>query len=52
MLEHRTVGTPFDTLAGEERQRAAAAISRGDRAMVRAWPRLFAYQFLYRLDAG
>ncbi len=52
VLERRTVGTPFDTLAGEERRRAAAALSRGDRAMVRAWPRLFAYQFLYRLDAG
>jgi glycosyltransferase involved in cell wall biosynthesis len=53
VVERRTVGTPFDTLLGEgqgeARRRLSARVSRGDRALVRAWPRLFGYQFLYRL---
>ena len=53
VVERRTVGTPFDTLLGEgpgdARRRLSAGVSRGDRALVRAWPRLFGYQFLYRL---
>jgi SAM-dependent methyltransferase len=54
VVEARTVGTPFNTFAdpgsGRGRQRLLRGATRGDRRLVRAWPRLFAYQFLYRLD--
>jgi glycosyltransferase involved in cell wall biosynthesis len=55
VIEHRTVGTPFDLLAGDEgatprRTRLTKALTRGDKKLVRAWPRLFGYQFLYRLE--
>lgn len=52
--EARTVGTPFDvTTRGSDTDtlaaplRAAAAV---DRVATRAWPTLFGYQFLYRLE--
>jgi len=53
VTEHTTVGTPFDTLvAGGPRwyRRLASTATRGDRAATRVWPRLFGYQFLYRLE--
>ena len=50
VLERRTVGTPFDTLVGQARsQRLSTGLMRTDRGLVRAWPRMFGYQFLYRL---
>jgi glycosyltransferase involved in cell wall biosynthesis/cyclopropane fatty-acyl-phospholipid synthase-like methyltransferase len=49
--ERRTVGTPFDTLAGPQgsRARAVRAATRTDEVMTRVWPRMFGYQFLYRV---
>jgi hypothetical protein len=57
ILEHQTVGTPFESVidgpeATPRRQRLVRGVSRADRAMVRAWPRLFGYQFLYRLEVA
>ena len=50
VLERRTVGTPFDTLVGQARsERVSTGLMRTDRGLVHAWPRLFGYQFLYRL---
>jgi glycosyltransferase involved in cell wall biosynthesis len=50
--ERRTVGTPFDTLAGPQgsRARVVRAATRTDEVMTRVWPRMFAYQFLYRVS--
>jgi glycosyltransferase involved in cell wall biosynthesis/cyclopropane fatty-acyl-phospholipid synthase-like methyltransferase len=53
ITEHTTVGTPFDMLAAGSsrwRERLAAGAAKGDRAATRVWPRLFGYQFLYRLE--
>lgn len=57
VVEHRTVGTPFESVVDgpgstPTRQQLVRGVSRADRAMVRAWPRLFGYQFLYRLDVA
>ena len=57
IVEHRTVGTPIDLVLAEERssattRRVVAGATRADRALVRAWPRMFGYQFLYRLQAA
>jgi glycosyltransferase involved in cell wall biosynthesis/cyclopropane fatty-acyl-phospholipid synthase-like methyltransferase len=51
VLERRTVGTPFDTLAGPQgsRTRVVRAATRTDEVMTRVWPRMFGYQFLYRV---
>lgn len=55
VIERRTVGTPFGALAGDDHNRARARITKGlthsDKALSRAWPRMFGYQFLYRLEA-
>jgi glycosyltransferase involved in cell wall biosynthesis/cyclopropane fatty-acyl-phospholipid synthase-like methyltransferase len=48
-----TVGTPFDVLAtggSRLRERLAATALRTDRVATRVWPRMFGYQFLYRLE--
>lgn len=54
VVEAETVGSPFDVLArgaAESRlARAAARVAAADRAATRAWPTLFGYQFLYRLE--
>lgn len=59
IIERRTVGTPIDLILQEGRsgalvRRVAAGATRADRALVRGWPRMFGYQFLYRLqrDSG
>lgn len=55
VIERQTVGTPFDSLVDARSggtSRAAAAIGRTDQSLVKAWPRLFGYQFLYRLTAA
>ncbi len=57
VLEHRTVGTPLESIvdlqgATPARQRLVRGLSITDRAMVRTWPRLFGYQFLYRLEVA
>lgn len=57
VIEHRTVGTPFESIidgpgATPTRQQLVRGVTRADRAMVRAWPRLFGYQFLYRLEVA
>ena len=49
-----TVGTPFDMLAADGspmRRRLASGAARTDRVATRIWPRMFGYQFLYRLEA-
>jgi hypothetical protein len=53
ITDRATVGTPFDTLAAGSsrvRERLAAGAARTDRVATRVWPRLFGYQFLYRLE--
>jgi SAM-dependent methyltransferase len=54
VVEARTVGTPFNTFTDSGPSRARGRLIRGaeraDRRLVRIWPRMFAYQFLYRLD--
>ena len=57
VIERRTVGTPFETVlsdptAGGGRRGLVRGISRADQTLVRAWPRLFGYQFLYRLEVA
>ena len=57
VVEHRVVGTPFDLVLDDNRSgRAVRGVVAGaltaDRAMVRAWPRMFGYQFLYRLEVA
>ena len=36
--------------ADDRLARAAAGVAAADRAATRAWPTLFGYQFLYRLE--
>ena len=43
-------GLPFDAL-GSDRGRAVSAVAGVDRALVRAWPTMFAYQFVFELVA-
>ena len=58
IVERQTVGSPFDVLArGSDdtaadrvAQRVAQRVARVDRAATRAWPTMFGYQFLYRLE--
>ena len=54
IVEARTVGTPFNTFADNGSTTWRGALVRGvertDRGLVRAWPRLFSYQWIYRLD--
>jgi glycosyltransferase involved in cell wall biosynthesis len=55
IVEAETVGSPFDVLdRGTERAsrlaRVAGRVAVADRAATRAWPTLFGYQFLYRLE--
>ena len=56
VLETRIVGTPFNTFADSSQDnlggRVVRRIERTDRGLVRAWPRLFGYQFLYRLEVA
>ncbi len=56
VIETRIVGTPFDTFsdyAGQSlRGRMMRGVERTDRGLVRAWPRMFGYQFLYRLEVA
>ena len=54
IVERQTVGSPFDVVgrgAPDSRlARAAEKVAAADRAATRAWPTLFGYQFLYRLE--
>jgi glycosyltransferase involved in cell wall biosynthesis/cyclopropane fatty-acyl-phospholipid synthase-like methyltransferase len=53
ITDRATVGTPFDMLAAggsRVRARLATGAARTDRVATRVWPRLFGYQFLYRLE--
>jgi glycosyltransferase involved in cell wall biosynthesis/cyclopropane fatty-acyl-phospholipid synthase-like methyltransferase len=53
ITDRATVGTPFDTLAAggsPRRERLASGAARTDRVATRVWPRMFGYQFLYRLE--
>jgi glycosyltransferase involved in cell wall biosynthesis len=55
ILDRRTVGTPFDVLvepAKGSRQKLVRTATRSDEVMIRVWPRLFGYQFLYRVEVG
>jgi glycosyltransferase involved in cell wall biosynthesis len=56
ILERRTVGTPIDSVVDRPTDsrggRLVRAATRTDQALVRAWPRLFGYQFLYRLEVA
>jgi glycosyltransferase involved in cell wall biosynthesis len=54
ILDACTVGTPFSTVLGDQDpaslgSRIAEVATRTDRRLVRLWPRLFGYQFVYRL---
>ena len=48
-LAHRHTGLPFDALGRAHRSTPRAARSLVDRLLVRAWPTMFAYQFVYEL---
>jgi len=53
ITDRATVCTPFDMLAAggsRMRERLATGAARTDRVATRVWPRLFGYQFLYRLE--
>jgi glycosyltransferase involved in cell wall biosynthesis len=53
ITDRATVGTPFDNVVGggsRVRERLAATAVRTDRVATRVWPRMFGYQFLYRLE--
>ena len=52
ITDRATVGTPFDMLVagGTLRERVASVAARSDRVATRVWPRMFGYQFLYRLE--
>jgi hypothetical protein len=53
IVERRTVGSPLDVLERGGSSlvgRVARTASAVDRAAVRAWPTLFGYQFLYKLE--
>ncbi|MGZ6752944.1 MAG: bifunctional glycosyltransferase/class I SAM-dependent methyltransferase [Nocardioides sp.] len=54
IVERETVGSPFDILergaGGSRAARVAGRVAVADRAATRAWPTLFGYQFLYRLE--
>ncbi|WP_395694571.1 bifunctional glycosyltransferase/class I SAM-dependent methyltransferase [Nocardioides sp.] len=54
IVERETVGSPFDVLdRGAEASHAgrlAAGVARIDRLLTKAWPTMFGYQFLYRLE--
>ena len=56
ILETRIVGTPFNTFADSSQDnlggRVVRRIERTDRSLVRVWPRMFGYQFLYRLEVA
>ena len=42
-------GLPFDALGADRGARAVSAVAGVDRALVRAWPTMFAYQFVFEL---
>ncbi len=54
IVEQVTVGSPVDVVerggASPRVQRIAERVGAADRAATRAWPTLFGYQFLYRLE--
>lgn len=54
IVERVTVGSPVDVLerggASPRVRRVAGGVGAADRAATRAWPTLFGYQFLYRLE--
>jgi glycosyltransferase involved in cell wall biosynthesis/cyclopropane fatty-acyl-phospholipid synthase-like methyltransferase len=54
VVERRTVGSPVYVIGRGQRDSAAARLAqragRLDRAATRAWPTMFGYQFLYRLE--
>lgn len=54
VVERVTVGSPVDVLerggVSEGLVRVARGVAVADRAATRAWPTLFGYQFLYRLE--
>lgn len=56
IVETKIVGTPFNTFADSSQDnlggRVVRRVERTDRGLVRAWPRLFGYQFLYRLEVA
>lgn len=53
IIEHQTVSTPFESLldgvAPGARKGLQTTVLRSDQALTRMWPRMFGYQFLYRL---
>lgn len=48
-LGHRHTGLPFDALGVHTERSIGRAGSAVDRALVRAWPTMFAYQFVFEL---
>ena len=54
ITDRATVGTPFETFVADGsrlRERLTSTAVRTDRVATRVWPRMFGYQFLYRLEA-
>ena len=54
IVERDVVGSPVDVLDRGGRtfvSKAARGVARVDRAATAAWPTMFGYQFLYRLEA-
>ncbi|GAA1770014.1 hypothetical protein GCM10009795_015190 [Nocardioides hankookensis] len=49
IIDRAAVGTPFHAL-GASHERAAATATSVDHNMMRLWPQLFTYQWLYRLE--
>ena len=51
VARRRTPGCPFDALGAGGGPRRRHAVAGVDRALVRAWPTMFAYQFVFELVA-
>jgi 2-polyprenyl-3-methyl-5-hydroxy-6-metoxy-1,4-benzoquinol methylase len=49
-LDRRHTGLPFDALRLDTQRGPGRLAALADRALVRAWPTMFAYQFVYELD--
>jgi 2-polyprenyl-3-methyl-5-hydroxy-6-metoxy-1,4-benzoquinol methylase len=49
-VAHRHTGLPFDALGVSTGRGLGRVLAVIDRALVRAWPTLFAYQFVYEFD--
>ena len=49
-IDRRHTGLPFDALKLSTERGPGRLAALADRALVRLWPTMFAYQFVYELD--